>query len=560
MKKSRLFKLCAAFLALIMSFAVVTGCGGGGDGLSNDPLTINVKIRKAGYGVTYIDKLAQAFETAFAEEGYKVNVLAPREDLLSDNIYREIYSAKQGGGVDVYFGSDITAEKAVNNPDYGQLFADITESVYNKKPINAQGEEETMTVAQKLSQFDTSPCVYNQKVYGLPFALSVGGFAVNTAILSDYDFETPRTTKELFMQADEIMKDAYETDVFPFTFSLSGNDYTLSTLPTWFAQYGGYEEFTSFWSFEKQDSTKMSNAEIAQVFGTDAVQVALQTAFHFFDSTMEAYNSATQSYSMAQNQIMRGTAVFMSNGSWMLNEEFERNKNYIGNVSFINAPMVSELGVLLFGAGTSYNFNDDKCDQVLSTIIKYCDQGLLASQVKTAVDQELSLNLNIDDVTTVCERRGYVKGGTSMGLVISQKSGKKEIAEKFLRFCASEDGARIFAQESRTNSPYAPTINPNTNYAWCNNVNSTISNPYLKYLRIDATGYRERMGLDTMFPSLGSPIANKLQGKVSKYDPDTLEIIATDEVFKQKAAQAVLNAVTEATNNLTSGIWKEIIK
>ncbi len=550
--RNKFFKMLAAVLAVLMSFSVF-GCAPDSKdpGIVDNEYTINVKLRKAGYGVTYVDELGKAFEAAYAEEGYKVNVLAPREDLLSSNVYRDIYS---NSGVDIYFTGDVTAREAVTG-EYGQVFADITESVYNQKAIKADGTEEDKTVAEKLSIYTLDGCHYNNKYYGLPLAESVGGLAVNTKVLDEYDLEVPRTTNEMFKAADIIMQDALETDTFPFTFSLSGNNYTSTTLMPWLAQYGGIEEYNSFWSFQNPDGSNMTT-DCYKVWGTESWEKVLEVVYHYYDSVMEAYNSASQTFSEAQNQIMRGTAVFMSNGDWMLNEEYVRNSRYLNDVTFVNAPLISALGVKLFGATTSYGFDDEKCDIVLSSIVKYCDQGRLAAEIKTMVDSELSVNLNVEDVTTVCERRGYVRSNPGLGIALSERSTKKDIATLFLRFCASQDGGRIFAEQSRSMSPYARNVNANPNYAWTNSVYNILNNPYVVNLDSSVRGYRLSMGVTTLTPGLGDPYSTSLQGKVTKYNPDTLKIVATDAVYTTIAKKTAKDMFDYAKEQVETNKWK----
>ena len=555
--KKKFVRVITLILSVIMALGVISGCGNkdSGDEIINDANTINVKIRKAGHGTDYIYELGKAFETAFADKGYKVNVLSPREDLVSTNVYREIYS---NGGVDVYFATDCVAEKAVSG-EFGQVFSDITDTVFNKKAIKSDGTEEEKTIAEKLAEYGLENCKYGGKVYGIPLAESVGGLAVNTKVLKGYEpeLELPRTTNEMFEIADVIMKDAESTDTYPFTFSLSGNNYTNSTLLPWLAQYSGIEEYNSFWSFQNADGSDMVG-DCYKVYSGDAMEKVLEVLYHFYDSEMEAYNSASQNFSAAQNQVMRGTAVFMSNGDWMFNEEFVKNEKYLNDVTFINAPVISALGVKLFGSDTDYKFNDAKCDDVLSLIVKYAQAGKTVEQIKTLVDNELSVNIALTDIETVCERSGYVKSDPGLGIAISEKSTKKEIAELFLRFCASVDAGTIFAKESKSMSPYAKTVNSNSEYAWTTSVYNILNNPYAKNIRSSATGYRLRMGVSSILPSLADPYSTSLQGKVTKYDPETLKIVATDAVYSEIARKTAEDIFNYAKKAVEEGTWKEI--
>lgn len=560
MKNKILFKIMTLALATATLFTV-TACGGGGNGGGgssvDDANTLNVRIRKTGYGTDYISALAEEFEKTFASEGYKINLLSPREDLASANVYRDIYS---NSGIDVYFGSDFDAELAVSG-EYGQVFADITDSVYNQKPIKFDGTEEELTIAQKLNAIKTPDGVYNDRVYGIPFALAFGGLAVNKAVLDEYDLELPRTTNEMFECADVIMSHANDTGVFPFTYSLSGNNYPLSTVAGWMAQYGGIEEFNSFWSFNNSETGESLGDKCYEVFGTQSLTEMMETLYHFYDYNMAAYGSGQQDFSAAQGKIMKGEAVFYSVGSWFLNEEYDRFNKFINDVTFINTPVVSSLGTKLFGAGTAYNYDDEKCELVLTTILKYADENKLADEVETLVEAELSLQLESQDVLIVCQRRGYVKNSTFAELVVSEKSQKKDLAATFLRFCASTEAGEVFAQTSRVSSPYAMDSTAHNDIPFIASVNKIKSNPYFEQLHCVVNGYRKELGLITTFPYMGDIFASKVYDtSVSKYDDDSLAMIKDNSVYEIKAQELVSAMYQSAKSNIENKVWKPLIK
>lgn len=552
--KKILTKITVIAMAALMSLPFA-GCGASQDpGIVDEPNTINVKIRKAGYGTTYITALADAFNETFKEQGYKVNVLAPKEDLVSTNVYR----AAQTSGVDVYFTSDATAEKAVLS-DFGQVFADITDSVYKKPAIKADGTEEDVTIEAKFADIgmDMDTCFYQNKIYGLPYAVSIRGLAVNKRVLSEYNIELPRTTDELWKAADKIMENAVETDTFPFTFSLTGNNYTNAIIGPWLIQAMGKEKYDTFYSFENEDGTPMTN-DAYKVYGYSEIADVLTQAYHFFDESMEAYGSASQDFSAAQGQIMKGSAVFMANGDWMFNEEFVRHQSYLNDVTFISTPVISTVGKKLFGAGTAYNFDDAKADSVLSTIIKYYDQHKTSAEIKAATDADLSVNLNQADVDAAVLARSYICSELSPGLVINNFSTKKDISALFLRFCTSADGGKIFSAESHSLSPYAIKDPVDSDYAWIKSVNNIITNKYNAVSR-DIKGYRKSMDVTVLFPGLSDPYSTDLQGKVSKYEKNQQNqyvITKSDAVYSEIASATATEIYNTAKYNVEHGVWK----
>lgn len=560
MKKKAIFKTLAMALATttVCSFAA---CGGGGSDIVKDANTLNVRIRSAGWGTTYIEALKKQFEETFAEEGYKINLLAPKADLVSTNVYRDIYSKS---GVDVYFTEDVTAEDGVTG-DFGQVFADLTD-IYSKPAIKFDGTEETETIGEKLTSEHPNH-VYDGKYYSMPYVYGCGGLVVNTRVLSEYGLELPRTTNELFACAEKIMEQAASTDVFPFTYSNSGNHYYKGLLTCWMAQYGGIEEYEQFWSFQKKNGdgtyTDMTT-DCYEVFNTDSLKEAFTSFFRFYDVNMCALGSGQQDVNGAQAQIMKGTAVFYSVGSYFFNEEFTRFNQYVNDVTFINKPVISSLGIKLFGSGTSYNFSDAKCDEVLSTIIKYADQHKLAAEIEPLAEVDCGVSLELEDVETVCERRGYMGDGSGASVVVAENSPKKELAATFLRFCASREAGELMAKEMNSSSPWAVDAQKDSQYQYLKGVYNILSNPYAKQMFSKSTGYRKSMGVNNMFEGSTREIVSVdvYEKGITKYDSKYYTILAgkTNQVYADAAADMVNKIYTTSKKNVENGTWKVIVK
>ena len=544
--------------ALAVTFACATllsgaACGKKPEEISKDPTVLNVKIRKAGYGTTYIEELAKQFEKTFEAEGYKVNVLAPREDLTSSNVMRDIWS---DSGVDVYFSDGFSAQD-LNEGEYGKTGSDITESVWNQKPIKFDGTEEELTIAEKLSRFDLSRAVYNEKIYGIPYACSFGVLAVNKKVLDSYELEIPQTTNEMFECAEVIMSDANDTGIFPFTFALTGNNYTNSTLAPWIAQAGGVEEFNSFMSFQDLQGNDMGK-DSYKVFEYDSLEKALEVTYHFFDPAMAAYGSGTQEVDAAQGQIMKGTAVFYSVGDWFFNEEYTRNSKYRNDVVAVNAPLISTLGTELF---TKYGFDAEKCDDVLSFIGKLATDGKLAEEIKPLVDAEFSASISIEDVTMVCQRRGITRNNMGAGLIISEKSPKKDLAAKFLRFCASTEAGSLFSEQARTSSPYSLDVPMTLDYPWIKSINKIAANPYFCQIQTENRGYKKALGLNTFLPNMGEVYAVDIyETGATKYDIGTLEVIGDNSVYANASKSLVATLASKAKDKLDKEEWKVVVK
>lgn len=555
-------KQMARALALVMAtltLGSLAACGGSKEKINTDPSVLNVKIRKAGFGTEYIEKAAEAFNTAFADEGYSVNVLAPREDLTGSNVTRDIYTSKAGSGVDIYFTEGVTARTGVTG-DFGQTLADITESVYKKPAIKLDGTEETETIESKLSKFDFPSTIYENKYYGLPFALSFGGLAVNKKVLDQFELELPRTTDELWDCAKVIMEKAKagETKARPFTYSLTGNNYAMSLVNPWLAQYEGYDSFNEFWAFQKKTTAEDGTVtytdmveDAHEVFHKQGVYEVYENVYQLYDWQMSTAGSGTQDFTQAQAKIMKGEAVFYSVGDWMFNEEAARFPKYINDVTFINVPMLSSVGTLVFGDN---GFDDATCEKILTTVIKYADQHMAAETIETTVESELSVELDLADVVSICERRGYVKDSASAMALISEKSTKKDLAALFLRFCASEEVATILSKSMQTGSPFAVGVNSDSEYTYLKATSWITENPYFKQCISTCREYRSRLGVSFMFPSEGDVFVTKVyEEKITTYD-ENLNRTGSDALYKTAAAATVERIYQNAKTNVEKGL------
>ena len=105
-------------------------------------------------------------------------------------------------------------------------------------------------------------------------------------------------------------------------------------------------------------------------------------------------------------------------------------------------------------------------------------------------------------------------------------------------------------------SPYARTVNANPNYKWTNSVYNIINNAYATNLNSSIRGYRLKMGVTTLVPGFAEPYSTSLQGKVTKYNPETLQIVGTDAVYKNIAVTTADTIYKYAKQQVETNQWK----
>lgn len=561
--------LSCAVLAVSCVFGV-TACGGGGQGVGSGEIVdaenvLNVRAYSAGYGSSYIYAIKEKFEQTFKTEGYKLNVLPPDADLGGEKFLMDIYSKS---GVDVYFcgcNPSWAATSEFGKIDQGSSVLDITDTVLNQKAIKFDGTEEDVKIIDKLDDFEKE-CAYKGVWYSLPYVQSLGGMAVNKTVLESYNLEIPKTTKELFHCVDVIMTKANEDNVFPFTYSTSGNNYPIMMLSSWMLQYLGTDGYNKFMSMEEADGTAMEKPY--QVYGegadgtdgvfADAIKESLEAMYEVFDYNVASYGSATHDFTTAQSHIMRGNAVFFSVGDWMVNEEFERFKSKIGNVDFTQVPVISALGEKLFGANTEYNQSEANCEKILRTLIDMVDESKEVLEMQTKIKADFDIDLKEKDVLAVCTARASVLDRSECQIWISKNTTKKELAEKFLRFCASEDCGTIIAQNTRTTNPFAKQALADNEYQWFRSVSKILNNKYIIKERTTRTrGWREKHALDAFSAYTTSYVHNKiLKEKVTIYDDENYAVKGTKDAYRLGAENMQKEIYKEAKRQFEAGEWK----
>ena len=551
----KLKKFTASVLALLLgtgSLAGFAACGDGEQTINNDT-TVNIKVIKQGYGVAWLYELETQFETAFAEEGYQVNILEPSEDYSGSVVVNELYQGYNEIGVDLY----ITAAQAQNMGIHGEynkvLVEDIRESVYNMPAIGYDGEEESLKISEKLSK-DVVPfmCDDTGAMYGFNWVQAAAGMVVNTKKLAKYGVtELPRTTNEMFDIFEKIylgangQKNSYESTTYPITYFAGANGYQLCMLMVWLAQYDP-DFYQQFWTMEDAQGNPLKDNGY-ELFNHPAITDMLTLAHRTFDLNIAAYGSTTQGLDQAQAKIMKedgSDAVFYAVGDWMINEVKLNYRNYLNDVEFMNFPVTSALGTKTFGAGTKYNLSVAKCDEVLSHIIKLVDENKTVDEIVTSVFEEFNVTIDEADALKIAKARGtyYTRGVEQMAYITKDAVGK-EVAAKFLRMMASEDFAVTFSNLANATTPYTSTENTTTRYKFVNQASKIAVNDYVSLISHRAKGFRKELDyLSNIFVTV-----SHIPSKISTSE---IESIWNDEGGKsgkdisvyEKAAKAMQKA------------------
>ncbi|MBQ8230128.1 MAG: carbohydrate ABC transporter substrate-binding protein [Clostridia bacterium] len=508
MKKSK--KAIALVLSTMLTFGAVSGlaaCGGGG--VKVDESTIVVKVRRAGFGTDWLYELKGKFEAAYAEQGYKVKIMTPDNSIKDDVMVKELALKYNKTKVDLYISSGATPNQVGELGDYGVLVEDLEESVYNKTAISYDGTEETKTVREKLGE-DVLPYMTdaNGKIYAYNWAQASAGLVVNTRKLAAYGLDMPKTTNEMFDCFDKIycgyndIPNSIESGTYPITYVSGGNGYGVCFLYNLMAQYG-IDDWNTFWTFQTKneagETVKLSDAECQELFDDPMLYEMMKVAYKTFDLTIAAPGSGSQGVDQAQAKIMGDVdgAVFMFNGDWMLNEVKLNYEDELDEIDFIKFPVLSAVGTKVFGAGTSYNFDDAKCEELLSYMIDLVDENKDIDDIVAAVKAEKNVDVTADDVKEIAASRGvtYARGPEHVAYV-TKGTPKMDIVSLFLRMMASDDFGETFSRTANGTSPYCAKENTTSAYDFVKNASKIPANQYYSQVSTfgGLKGYRGQIG------------------------------------------------------------------
>lgn len=517
-----------AFVAsVVIGMTTLTGCGAK-ESVVRDEKTINIRACIGGYGDSWLRALADKFNEVYADKGYKANVLASSTDLESKVAMKELYS--KDDWVDLYFVNvnNTMAQFTESGGEYGQLVADLTDTVWNNTAINFNGEEESKTLISEKMQVSLPDDVLkvNGRVYGFNTSNDIGGMIVNTAKLAKYGVtRIPKTTNELFDvfeliyegDASKGIKGSLESNIFPVTFLGGDNGYPIHFVTAWQAQYAGIEEYGRFYGYTDESGNERLE-DGYKVYDDESLNKMLEAMFNMYDSSFVASGSNNNSIDTAHIKIMsdKGGAVFMSDGNWAYNEIITNYQSSINNLAFANVPVLSAVGVKLFGKNTTYGFDDDKCEQVLSFAIDKTDEGKTAAEIVADAKSEKGWDLNEREVTEVMKARGIYcsRSALAAGAFVAEKSQVKDLCYLFLRMFASDDNATLYNRECNGFTAYMTDFSKAKDTEYNKQCQAIVKTAYATPVWMNSTDLRLKMGHNNLiFPNSDLSFVSKIIGK-----------------------------------------------
>ena len=559
MKKST--KAMSLALSAMLAVGGLAGCFGKNNKVQVDEKTIIVKCRRAGFGTDWLYELKGRFETVYADLGYKVHIMTPDNSIKDGTLVQELYYGYANTNVDLYISSGATPDQVSELGDYGLLVEEMDELVYNQKAIAYDGTEEDKLISEKIAPeilpYMTST---NGKVYAYNWAQTSGGLAINTKKLARYNIAIPKTTNELLDAFDKIycgyngIGNSIQSGTYPITYVSGSSGYGLVFLYAMMAQYeDGF--FDKFWSFQA-NGENLADADCINIYNDPAMKEMLTVAYQAFDQNIAAPGTLSNTVDQAQAKIMGDMgddAIFMFNGDWMLNEVKLNYPDELHDIDFVNFPVVSALGTKLFGAGTTYNLDAAKCDELLSYIIGLVDANKSVEEIIADVQENKGITLAEADAAEVARARGvtYARGPEHVAY-ITKGSTKKDIAALFLRMMSSDDFGETFLRTANGSTPYYAAENTSSPYKFVQNASKITANRYFSLVSNfgGVRGYRKQLNLTGFFTTVSHvPSEISTKSKASIYTEAGGKNGNTVQVYRDAAATMINGEVNNLNTN-----------
>lgn len=546
----KMISMILATTAFAGCLAAATGCQAK-ENISKDPKTVNVKVYKAGFGDEFATVLEEKFNKLYEKDGYKMNISSSERSNQGSTTLADLYDGFDKNGIDLYITGAVMPNQVSETGIYErELVEDLQSTVFDQPAINYDGTKSDKKISERISS-DIMPYMKadNGKTYGFTWAQTSAGIVVNTTKLSKYGItELPRTTNEMFEAFEAIYNGANgvpgtaTSKTYAVTYCLKdAATYQNCAFDTWFAQFDidTYNEFLRMQT-QNADGSWKDMEKGYEVFNNPNLVESFSIAYDFMQPKYKAPGSESQPLDSIQSLIMQqeagyNSAVFMLNGDWFLNE-VKANYTNLNDISFMNVPVISALGVKQFGKNTKYALDDATCDEVLSFICKKVDENKTIAEIKAGVAAEFDgLTLDDADVQAIATARGICfSRGIEHLAYIAKGSTKKDIAALVLRMMASDDFARTFMEKANASSPYTQGITVDTPYAFVKNAQDIASNSYFRAInsRIQGLRYKVLKTTDMMPPTTDTQLVREFTTNTlpSKTAAQTLCTKAYNEV------------------------------
>ena len=427
-------------IAIILSLLVLlscTACGGKGS-VSKDPggdrpIQLSIQLFEGGYGRTWLDNMVAAYETIRTDVNITVkttvNSVSAEQLVNAGKSTFDIVMLNYGFWQDSYDGKTV----------------DLTD-VYT---YTCEGEDQTImekcndTIVEFFNIGTEENPKFNQMCWGAATSSLCYNKTTLDAVLGEGNWEEPKTTDEWLALCAKVQGDASQAYAYIFTGKLE--DTIL--LPTWTAQYMGYDAYYNYCHGNYQDENgnfvpavmgdgQKLISQNGSLPGMKVLETLCKTYTHPYSLDLQ-FNDAQKVFCGYGSGVKTQKVAFMANGDWLESEVAMLLANKPQELRMIKVPMISAI--------------IDKCstisdDATLSAVIDAIDSGATSYE-----------GVSEEDFARIADARMNVASLSGIhALAIPNNSKNVEEAKNFLKFMFSDAGQKIYAQaENGLTMPYS---------------------------------------------------------------------------------------------------------
>ncbi len=443
-----------------------------------------VAYNSSGYGNTWLKAAEKAFEEAYADEGYDIELKISFS--YEYDAALEIGKGPEKNDTDLYIGAGnmeslLNASKKTMR-DGGAVLVDLTETVWNQPAIGSDRKEEAKTIADRYLLdteylfYDGAISDFHGGIYALPLTIGSCGIVLNPVVTEQYGYgldNLPRTTDEFNAMCEAIASKTAETDVYAYAWP-GGNasGYITYLFYEYFAQYSGKEAFMNFVKTIPESGDVIQDGWM--VYEDKGILEGFRAMLPIMESRFSPAGSASMTHLEAQHEVLVGNAAFIMNGDWVLNEMEDEYYEEASKCVMMNTPVLSVIGT---ESGIS--------DAELSKAVQMIDDGKTNEEIISSIS-----GLDAQETTRIRDARNIYSCGDKTvrgGACIPAYADGKDVAVLFLRFLCSEDGCQIIRDEAYNIAAFdCESYASKGDTVYMDSVVANINPGYGEYISMDA--------------------------------------------------------------------------
>ena len=399
----KITKIATALLAISMGVLPAVSCGK--PEVANSSTDVQIYLWKSGYGAEFMTEIVNSFNAK--QDKYKVTL---DFDESAATIIKTL-SLGSSNTYDLYF-------TMLNTNQYNKDFENLDDVL----DYTVSGESKSIRekyYGYLLDGVKNADGTTNFLTYGNGWC----GFVYNADIIDGVKYTLPNTTNEFDELITEIKGDKSLKGVkAPIIFynNDDNNGYLNYAAYVWEAQYDGLDYYyNTTLALKAADGTTPSK----DVFvAKDGRYKALKVLESIITPTTVHDAHTNKNFTDVQTLFLDGEAVFMVNGSWLMNESTGTKTNF----GMMKMPVISSIVEKLEDTAMD--------DATLSAIISEVDEGKTSSELCSQ-----------NDFNRIKEARNLLYNNASEQYVfVPNYSVAKDGSKEFLKYFYSDEGLAKF--------------------------------------------------------------------------------------------------------------------